>query len=133
MSERQDHVEAVRLLFERWAEGDFNQRLEFDEHAVFMNHPDLDARGPFIGPKAIADYTRSMLEVWSDFTIAAEEIVAAGDSVVARVHQRGTGRASGVQTELRYYIVWSFRGSKVIRFESFRERAEVDKAVGLSG
>ena len=132
MSERTDHVEALGALYECWARGDFSYRLEFDEHAVLVNHPELDALGPFVGPKAITEYTRTMLEVWTDFTVEAEEIVAASYSVVARVLQRGTGRASGVKTELRYFMVWSFRGRKVIRFESFRDQADAYEAAGLA-
>ena len=61
----------------------------------------------------------------------AEEILAAGDSVVVDVHQRGVGRVSGAPAELRYFTVWSFRGQTVIRIESFRERADALDAAGL--
>ena len=33
--------------------------------------------------------------------------------------------------EFRYFHVWSFRGGKVIRLETFRERAEAFEAAGL--
>jgi hypothetical protein len=39
---------------------------------------------------------------------------------------------SGVPVELRYFTVWSFRGSKLIRIENFRERGEALEAAGLS-
>jgi ketosteroid isomerase-like protein len=64
--------------------------------------------------------------------LAAEEIIAAGDSVLVGVHLRGVGRASGVPAESRHFTLWSFRGRKVIRIESFGERAEALEAAGLS-
>jgi ketosteroid isomerase-like protein len=62
----------------------------------------------------------------------AEEVLVAGDSVVVTVLQSGVGRTSGVPTELRYFTIWSFRGPKVIRIESFRERGDALEAAGLS-
>jgi hypothetical protein len=41
------------------------------------------------------------------------------------------GAASGVPTEIQYFTVWTFRGRKVIRLESFPERAEALEAVAL--
>jgi ketosteroid isomerase-like protein len=60
------------------------------------------------------------------------ELPDAGDSVVVAMLQRGVGGGSGVETELRYFHVWSFRGGKAIRLETFRERAEALEAVGIS-
>ena len=57
--------------------------------------------------------------------------VATGDTVLVNVHQSGVGRASGIQTDMRYFTLWSFRGRKVIRIESFRDRADALEAVGL--
>jgi ketosteroid isomerase-like protein len=48
------------------------------------------------------------------------------------VRQRGIGSTSGVPTEMRYFTLWTFRGRRVIRIESFRERAEALEAAGLS-
>ena len=62
----------------------------------------------------------------------AEEIVEAGDGVLVDVRQRGVGRTSGVPVELRYFTLWSFRARKVIRIQSFRDRAEAFEAAGLS-
>jgi ketosteroid isomerase-like protein len=55
-----------------------------------------------------------------------------GDSVVARLCQRGVGEESGAATELRYFHVWSFRGERVIRLECLRERGKAPAAAGLS-
>ncbi len=73
-----------------------------------------------------------MLEPWPHFTIEAEEIIATGDSVLAGVRQHGVGTGSGVPAEMPYFTLWSFRGRKVIRIESVRERAEALEAAGLS-
>jgi ketosteroid isomerase-like protein len=65
--------------------------------------------------------------------IVGEEFIAAGDSVVVRVHQHAAGRESGAPVDMRYYQVWTFRGSSVIRIESIREQEDALEPVGLGG
>jgi len=47
------------------------------------------------------------------------------------VRQRGTGPASQVETELRYFQTWTFRGDVIVRTESIRERAQALQVAGL--
>ena len=69
---------------------------------------------------------------FADASIAGEEFLEAGDSVIVRVNQQATGPESGVPVGMRYYQVWTFRGRSVIRIESIRERADALQATGLS-
>ena len=93
---------------------------------------DIPEGGQYVGLEAVALYTRDLLKPWTGFTMGAEEILAAGDSVLVSVHQHAVGSISGVPAEMRYFTLWSFRGRKVIRIESFRERHEALDAAGLS-
>jgi ketosteroid isomerase-like protein len=128
----QENIERVRAVYERWGEGDFRASVHlFDPHVVLVLGPEFPDAGVYLGTEAVAAYTRGLLESWTHFTIEAEEIVAAGDSVLVDVRQRGVGRASGVSTELRYFMLWSFRGHKLIRLESIRDRAKALEAAGL--
>jgi ketosteroid isomerase-like protein len=127
-----ERVDVIRSVYERWSEGDFGAAVDLlDPLVVFVMGPGFPDAGTYIGPEGVAEYTRGFLEPWSRITIDAEEISEAGDSVVVAVWQRGTGTGSGAVTEFRYFHVWSFRGSRVIRFETFRERAEALEAAGL--
>ena len=129
----QENVEVVRSVYERWSQGDFRGGLDvLDPLVLFVLPPEFPDAGTYLGVERLAEYTRGLLEPWTRFTIEAEEIADAGDSVVAAVLQRGVGDGSGAATEFRYLQVWSFRAGKVIRLENFRERAEALGAVGLS-
>ncbi len=128
----QENVEIVRAVYERWSEGDFSTADLFDPHVVFVLRPEFPDAGAYLGAQAVATYMRGFLEPWRHLTIEAEEVIAAGDSVLVGVRQHGVGSTSGVPTEFRYFHLWSFRGPKVIRLESFRERAEALEAAGLS-
>jgi ketosteroid isomerase-like protein len=130
----QEHVEIIRGVYERWSQGDFRTGVDvLDPLVVFVLSSDFPDAGTYLGVERLAEYTRGLLEPWSRFTIAAEEIADVGDSVVVAVLQRGVGGGSGVDSEFRYFQVWSFRGAKVIRLENFRERAEALEAVGRAG
>ena len=63
--------------------------------------------------------------------ITGEEFLDAGDTVVVRVNQQATGAGSGAAVGMRYYQLWTFRGSSVIRIESIREREDALEAAGL--
>ena len=128
----QEKVESVRTVYGRWSEGDFRASVDLlDPHVVLVLGPEFPDAGTYLGAEEVAAYTRGLLEPWTHFTIEAQELVAAGDSVLARVRQRGVGSTSGLPTELRYFMLWSFRGRKVIRIESFREHGEALEAAGL--
>jgi ketosteroid isomerase-like protein len=136
MSENRGEV--VRAVYQRFNEGDLRASADLlDAHAVLVLGggawgPEVPEDGIYVGAEAIAAYTRDfLLKPWAEFAMRAEDIIEAGDSVVVTVLQSGVGRTSGVPAELRYFTIWSFRGPKVIRIESFRERREAFKAAGL--
>jgi ketosteroid isomerase-like protein len=135
----QENVEVIRAVYDRFSEGDFRASADLlDPYVVLVLSPEFAPAltsahgGVLYGVEAVADYTRSLLEVMTDFTMEAKDIVAAGESVLVDVHQRAVGRTSGVPTEVGYFTLWTFRGPKVIRIESFGERADALEAAGLS-
>jgi ketosteroid isomerase-like protein len=129
----QENLDAIRRVYERWSEGDFQSPVDlFDPLVLFVMRPEFPDAGTYLGLESLAKYTRGFLEPWSGLTIDAEEIIDAQNSVIAAVCQRGTGGGSGAVTEFRYFQVWTFRGDKVIRLENVRERAEALAAAGLA-
>ena len=136
----QENVEVMRAVYDRYREGDFRASADLlDPYVVLVLSrasdwgPETPESGMYIGSEGIAEYTReNLIKPWSHFTMEAEEIVKAGDSVLVHVHQRGVGRTSGVPSELHYFTLWSFRGPRIIRIESFRDRGAALEAVGLS-
>jgi ketosteroid isomerase-like protein len=127
-----ENVEIVRAVFERRSEGDFKSHVDLlDEHVVFVLRPEFPDAGAYLGLDALADYTRGFLEPWAHLTMEAEELIDAGETVVVSLVQRAAGDASGAETELRYFQLWTFRGGKVIRLENIRGRDEAFEAAGL--
>jgi ketosteroid isomerase-like protein len=95
----QENVEVVRAVYARFRDGDFRASAELlDPYVVLVLGAGFGPDSPsatHFGVEAVSAYTRALLETWEDFTMEASEIVAAGDSVLAEVCQRGIGRTSG--------------------------------------
>ncbi len=128
-----EHVEIVRGIFESWGRGDFKAGSElYDPHILLVLRPEFPDARAYLGPDEIREYMRKdFLADLEDAAIVGEEFIAAGDSVVVRVNQIATGPGSGARVGIRYYQVWTFRGSSLIRIETIREREEALEAVGL--
>jgi ketosteroid isomerase-like protein len=128
----EENLEVVRAIYSRFNEGDFRASVDLlDPHIVFLMMRDAPWAEAYVGVEAVAAAMRGLFETWADFTLKAEELIPAGDSVLVSVRQQGVARISGVPTDEHYFTVWSFRGRKVIRIENFRERAQALEAAGL--
>src|SRR5687767_13500622 len=117
MSEQK--VEIVRGIFDAWAKGEFGPALlpHLDEHVLYFIPTDFPEFGVFVGPKGVGEYTRRFLAPWERLTIEAQHFEASGDTVVVRCVQRGKGRVSGIAGDIRYSMLFTFRGDKIVRME----------------
>jgi ketosteroid isomerase-like protein len=132
----QENVEIVRRIYGEWGRGNFREGTElYDPHVLLVMRPEFglaSGKGVYCGADEVASYMREIfLPEWEGLVIAGDEFVDAGDSVVVRVDQRGTGRQSRAPGQLRYFQIWTFRGPSVIRVESVMDRVDALEAVGL--
>ena len=78
-------------------------------------------------------FERALVEPWESFRVEAEEVIPVGDDrVVAGGFVRGRGRGSGVETEVRGWLVFWIEDGLITRRCLFRDRAEALEAAGLS-
>ncbi len=130
----QENVEVVSGIFDGWAVGDLHAgATDFDEHVfVFVVRPDFAEWGVYLGTEGVRRYMHRFLESWEHTTFRAEELQAVGDTVVVRLVQRGKGVESGIELELRFFQLFTFRGGKIVRLESVMHERDALAAVGLS-
>jgi len=131
----QDNVEIVRRIFEAWAHGDFNAGArDLDKHVVFVVRADFPEFGVFVGPDGIRDFMGRFVEHWERLTIEARHLMAVEGTVVAEIVVHAKGRVSGIESDLRKtFMLFTFRGRKIVRLESVMHEAEALEAVGLTG
>jgi len=84
------------------------------------------------GAGAIWEFFVEAGAAWEQDPYEFFELIDAGsDKVVARQRAELRGKASGAAITWDYWVVFTFRDGKVLRFEWFDERAEAFEAAGL--
>jgi ketosteroid isomerase-like protein len=93
-----------------------------------------DATGVYHGHEGVRAYWRNWLSAWSDLDFELQDVVDAGDEVVALIrNQRQWGRHSGIVTEVQPYgLVFTIRDGKVVRWRAYPDQDSALEAAGLS-
>ena len=128
----QENVEVVRRQFAAFDHGG-------PDAAAAYWHPDIDWRavegaaddvGVISGPDALRAYYDDWLETFDDLRAEVGEVLFEdGDQVVVTVHNSGRGRASGVVTKGRYYVVCTVRGGLIVSGREYESRERALRAV----
>jgi ketosteroid isomerase-like protein len=71
------------------------------------------------------------LEQWERLSLAARELQVVGDTVLVRVVRHGKGRVSGIEGGNWYFMLFTFRGGKIVRMEVVSDEGEALEAAGL--
>jgi ketosteroid isomerase-like protein len=128
------NIETVRRIFDGWAKGDFSVGADaLDPHVTVVVRPPFIEFGVFHGPEGIREWFLVFLEQFERMTMEATDLRAVGDTVVVEVLQRGEGKASGIDMELSFFMLFTFRGAMIVRIETVMAEAEALEAVGLPG
>ena len=129
----EENVEVVRSIYAEWARGNFwtGDHLDPDVRFTWVN-PILAPRPETRGLAELSEGMREFLKAWEGLTATAEQIMDAGDHVVALEVWRGRGKASGVSTDVRQASVWTLARGKVTAVVVYADRAAALEAAGLS-
>jgi uncharacterized protein len=104
-----------------------------DEHVEWdLRDTSSPMAGLYHGREAVRDLYRHWAGAFSDWRFEVERLIDAGDQVVAFVTERGHGRGSGVEVEMKRANVTTFRDGRIVRFRSFSSRDDALRAAGLS-
>ena len=85
-----------------------------------------------VGRDAVIQASRRYWGTWKDHRMDIEEVLDAGQSVVVIFREQARGKTSGVPVAQLHTQLWTFRAGRIIRWESFRTRAQALEAAGLS-
>ena len=128
----EENVEVVRRVYAAFAARDW-------EALADLCHPDHDyetlgvAPGRLRGFRTITDFFDTWAGLYGEFRVEAEEIVEAGDQVVALERHSGRG-VKGSEAEgmvgHSFACLFSFRDGKVSQVKEHATREEALEAVG---
>ena len=129
----QENVEVVRRCNRFWGEGDFVQASElFDPEVVIDFSQNVFNPDVYRGYEGLMRLVSAVHEMWDTFKVETEEVIDAGETVVAAVRLSGRGGRSGVATRMLGFQVWTLRDGRVLRMKGdYRNREQALEAVGL--
>ena len=128
----QENVEIVQHVFSEFERGNFWIPEFFDPNVHIVWLPAVGGEAETVGLEGMSRAMKDWMESWEHVTTAAEQLIDAGDQVVVIAEWRGRGKTSGVFTRWRYGSVYTLRGGRVTRIDSFPDPAEALESVGLS-
>ena len=92
-----------------------------------------DRADVYRGHDGVRTYWARWFDAWSDLEFEVEDVLDAGDDVVALIrNQRQKGRHSEIWTELPPYAqVFTLRDGRLVRWRTFPDQEAALEAVGL--
>jgi ketosteroid isomerase-like protein len=142
----QENVEIVEALY-RATDVDWVRLVRDDalwaawiESIAQLRHPDIEvvrSTGPNQeGDRGVgADGMRAAMLDWfaplDSFEREVEKTIDLGERVLVLTHERGRLHGSEAEVEMSGSHLLTFRDGKIARWETFADRAEALKAVGL--
>ena len=85
------------------------------------------------GHDELVCWIKRWLDAWDDAWDEVDEIIEAGDVVVAAVRVHGRGRRSGMEISQRLFDVFELRDGRILRIREYLDPDQALEAAGLLG
>jgi ketosteroid isomerase-like protein len=129
-----ENLEVVRNIYRAFAQGDIPAVLGAMSPEITWSEAEnfLYADGnPYRGPDAVLKGVFKRLgEDWNGFSANAEELLDAGEAVVALGRYRGTRKKTGAKLDAQFVHVWRLKGGKAIGFQQYTDTLQAARAAG---
>ncbi len=130
----QENVEVVRRWIEFYNRRDTDglMQLTTSDYEMKSVFADVESGGIFRGYAGFPfEYFKTLDDAYDQFQLAVQDFIDVGAAVLVVAHIEWRGRGSGAEGRGPLFAVLWLRAGKVFREESFTDRAEALKAVGL--
>jgi uncharacterized protein len=129
-----ENVALIKAIYDAFAVGDVPGVLGRMSPGIVWNEaenfPYAD-RNPYIGPEAVLQGVFGrILQEWDGFTVAPEEILDAGDTVIALGRYIGTFKATGKSMRIQIAHVWRVKDGKAAQFQQYADTLQAARVIG---
>ena len=129
-----DNIAVVREALAAFSRGGMDAMDDFLDPDIEWRAVEgaLDDVGEMLGRDLVRAYMQDWYEAFDGLAVEVEEIIDAGDGRVVALQQvTGRGKTSGVETRLRYAVVYTVRNGRLISAREYISRKRALEAVGL--
>jgi uncharacterized protein len=128
----QENVEASRRVWSRFLVDDMPGTLglldtEIEVHDV----PGLPDASVYHGHQGWLDQIAKFREAFSEMSYEPLEFIDAGDKVVAVIRATGVAKVGGIEGEVTYAQVETWRRGKIVKIQYFLSKNEALEAAGV--
>jgi ketosteroid isomerase-like protein len=128
----QENVEILRTAAEAGRRGEpWADVLAADFEWDYSAFPGLDVQVRGSGRENYLRLMDRYRRAWIDYEMAVEELIDAGDDVVATMHEKVRARGTEMLVERDLASVWTMREGRAIRVRVFGTKQEALEAAGL--
>jgi ketosteroid isomerase-like protein len=85
----------------------------------------------YVGVEGFRSLWLDWLEPWTSYHTAVEELIDAGDQVLALIRDHGQRADTDAEIELTASSVWEIRGGKIVRVAFYTDRDDAFEAAGV--
>ena len=125
-------MEIARAALDAWNRGDWDEWRSYLSPDIEFHSSSLgEWRGVYRGPDQIERAMQRFMEPWKSVRIEIDELIDAGEHVVARTTGHFVGR-DGIEVQAGGAWCWTFRDGVMIRGLFSNEFEEALAAAGLS-
>ena len=132
----EENVEVVRGIYDAVARRDDVTPFEVYADDIVWDISNsrravVNPRPVYHGHEGVRQFWRDALSVFGEVDFDVEELVDAGNHVLAVIREHEVGRASGVPVEMLHTAVWTLADGKVTKMQVFDDRQQALEAAGL--
>jgi ketosteroid isomerase-like protein len=129
-----DYRHVIERFYQMYGRKNIPATLELFHPQVEMHPAEnfIYATGiPFVGPEAIGNSIFNQVDAdWEGFTATTQELLGAGEVVIARGRYRGTFKATGTAIDAEFVHVFRFKDGKIVMWQSYTDTAQFKEAIG---
>ena len=129
----QKNVEIMRSAYAAMAEQGLEAALAFTDPEFETTTPASLASEPdtYRGHEGVRRYFGSFGDAMEGVHFEGLEFTSVGDKVLVDTKMHARGRATGIETEQRAFLIWTLRDGLVTGVETFAEREQALEAAEL--
>jgi len=129
----QENVEVVRRWTEAYNRRDIDGLLELSDvdiefRSIFAA---IETGGVFRGQPGVFAYFKTLDDAYERFEVVPQDIIDAGAAALVVAQAEWRGRDSGAEGTTSVFVASWLRAGRILRVETFTDRAQGLEAVGL--